>query len=296
MCGEIPHSSTFLEWKVVVSFSLCFQSTATNLSLLSCSESYTFVFPQISLSHTRNDRMIHKNIPKSPTQQLAYRTRHLVDVRKPEGDREMERERERGPQSSDKNVRNGQRWMDFQHYIMKTYLLFSIQTPHALTHCSLHTLSSPWRYLSHPLLLSHKAFSAEPCRCSPSHRWPNRILTFQQTSLIIILGVNELRSSLNWVYLPNQIGPIKTKLLLTLHNWVFTLQTYFLMFLSSLCSAYYFVWEDYVCKPAEIWVLLDVISWIDCEEHDAKLGMCVPIKPLHWIKYKGFMSVKKKKK
>lgn len=130
--------------------------------------------------------------------------------------RQKDGERERGPQSSDKKVRNGQRWMDFQHYIMKTYLLFSIQTPHALTHCSLHRLSSPWRYLSHPLLLSHKVFSAEPCRCSPSHRWPNHILTLQQTSLIIILGVNELRSSLNWVYLSNQIGPIKTKLLLTL--------------------------------------------------------------------------------
>lgn len=37
------------------------------------------------------------NDPKSPTQQLAYRPRHLVDVRKPEGDREMERERERAP-------------------------------------------------------------------------------------------------------------------------------------------------------------------------------------------------------
>lgn len=162
-----------------------------------------------------------------------------------ESQRETERwrERERGPQSSDKKGRNGQHWMDFQHYIMKTYLPFPIQTPLALTHCSLHTLYSPWRYLSRPLLLTQKAYSAEPCRCSPSHRWPNHILTFQQTSLIIILGVIELRSSLNWVYLLSQIG--KTKLLLALHNWVFTLQTYYLTFLSSLCGIYYyFVWED----------------------------------------------------
>lgn len=152
------------------------------------------------------------------------------------------RERERGPQSSDKKVRNGQRRMDFQHYIMKTYLLFSIHAPHALTHCFLHTLSSPWRYLSHPLLLSHKAFSTEPCRCSLSRRRPNHILTFQQTSLIIILGVIELRSCLNWVYLRNQISTIKTKLLLTLHNRVFTLQTCSLMLLASLCGTYYFAW------------------------------------------------------
>ena len=154
--------------------------------------------------------------------------------------RETERRRGRGPRLSDKKVRNGQRWMDFQHYIMKTYLLFSIHAPHALTHCSLHTLSSPWRYLSHPLLLSHKALRTEPCRCSPSHRRLDHILTFQQTSLIIILGVIELRSSLNGVYLRNQISTIKTKLSLMRYNWVFILQTCSLMLLASLCARYYF--------------------------------------------------------
>lgn len=204
---------------------------------------------------------------------------------------ERETERERGPPSSDKKVRNGQRWMDFQHCVMKTYLLFSIHAPHALTHCSLHTLSSPWRYLSHPLLLSHKAFSTEPCRCSPSHRQPNHILTFQQTSLIIILGVIELRSSLDWVYLHNQISTIKTKLPLTLHNWVFTLQTCSFILFASLCGIYYFCLGRqnmlflFRYAPAEIWVLLDVLSWIYCQEHNAKPGRHLPMKSLRWIKY-----------
>lgn len=143
-------------------------------------------FPQISLSHTRHDWMIPKNIWKSPTQHLTYRP-------PPPGRCQKGRQRLRGPQSSDKKARNGQPWMDFQCYIIKTYLPFSIHTPHALTHCTHRTLSSPWRYLSHPLLLSHKAFSSEPCRCSLSPRQANHILTFQQTGLIIILGVIELR-------------------------------------------------------------------------------------------------------
>lgn len=58
--------------------------------------------------------MIHKNIPKSPTQHLTYQPRHLVDVKKPEGDRDMgreseqvrerekKRERQQVPQASDK--------------------------------------------------------------------------------------------------------------------------------------------------------------------------------------------------
>lgn len=56
--------------------------------------------------------MIHKNIPESPTQHLTYQPRHLVDVKKPEGDRDMgreneqvrerKRERQQVPQSSDK--------------------------------------------------------------------------------------------------------------------------------------------------------------------------------------------------
>ena len=165
-------------------------------SFILCGESYALAFKRFAtnLPLTRlgviesSARIFQK---KSPTQHLTYRP-------PPPGRCQWATRRQRegrgeggGGRPSDKKVRNGQRWMDFQHYIMKTYLLFSIHVPHALTHCSLHTLSSPWRYLSHPLLLSHKAFGTEPCRCSVSHRRPSHILSFQRTSLIIILGVIE---------------------------------------------------------------------------------------------------------
>lgn len=159
------------------------------------------------------------------------------------GARESKREIERGgPQSSDKKSKEWTVLNGFStlYYEDIQYILSSIHAPHALSHCSLHTLSSLWRYLAHPLLLSHKAFSTEPCRCSLSHRRPNHILTFQQTSLIIILSIIELRSRLKRVYLRNQISTIKTKQLLTLHNWVFTLQTYSLMLLAPLCGTYQF--------------------------------------------------------
>lgn len=169
--------------------------------------------------------------------------------------------------------------MDSVEWIFNTILWRHISSfpfrPHMHWHTALSTDCPPHGVISlTPLLLSHKVFSAEPCRCSPSHRWPNHILTFQQTSLIIILGVNELRSSLNWVYLSNQIGPIKTKLLLTL---AIVLLDVFILFMWCIlfCLGRLYV---------QTWVLLHVISWIDCEEHDAKPDICLPIKPLHWIK------------
>lgn len=103
--------------------------------------------------------------------------------------------------------------MDFQHYIMKTYLLFSIHAPHALTHCSLRTLSSPWRYLPSLFItltqsVRHRALQmfslplAGPCPHSP---------IYSNCGLIMIPAVIELRSSFNWVYLCNQITVIKTQ-------------------------------------------------------------------------------------
>lgn len=117
---------------------------------------------------------------------------------------------------------------------------------------------------------------------------------FSKHSLIIILGVIELRSSLNWIYLPNQISTITTKQPLTLHNWVFPLQTCSLMLLASLCGTYYFclvrlnvqqiLYFLLQYPPAEIWVLLDVLLWIYYQEQNAKQGRHLPMKSLRWIK------------
>lgn len=105
---------------------------------------------------------------------------------------------------------------------------------------------------------------------SLSHRRPDHILTFQHTSLIIISGVIELKISLNRVYLCNQISAIKTRAALTLHNWVFTLQTCSFVQLASLRGACYFYRSVQVafslvvsstCRGAE-WILLDVSAWI----------------------------------
>lgn len=51
--------------------------------------------------------MIHKNIPKPPTQHLTYQPHHLVDVRQREGDREMERESHEIKKSTEWTVLNG---------------------------------------------------------------------------------------------------------------------------------------------------------------------------------------------
>lgn len=157
---------------------------------------------------SRNDRMIHENVLKSPTQHLTYRPHHLVDVRKRDGDGG------RGPQSSDKN---GEVWTALNGF---STLYYEDISPlfHSRPTCTDTSLSAhypPHGVISLTLYYSHKAFSTEPCRCSHSHRQPDHILTFQQTSLIIILGAIELKSSLNWVCLSNQVSTIKIKQLLT---------------------------------------------------------------------------------
>lgn len=136
--------------------------------------------------------LTHKERSNDPYEypEITYSASYLSapatwEMSESQGETERWRERESPSRQikkkEKKKVRNGQRWMDFQHHIIKTYLLISIQTPHALTHCSPGTLSSPRRYLSHSLLLSHKAFSLKPCRCSfPPVVGPNTLSDFRK--------------------------------------------------------------------------------------------------------------------
>lgn len=160
-------------------------------------EHYTLVFkwsPQISLSHTRNDRMIRGNILKSLAQHLTYRPRHLVDVRQPEGDREraglsrqIKKKRERSKERTALNGFSTLYYEDISHLFLFTSLT-----------CA-DTLRSPRTCLPVALSLSPFITLTE----SVQHRalqmfslpQAHHTLTFLQTSLIIILAVIELRNS-----------------------------------------------------------------------------------------------------
>lgn len=101
--------------------------------------------------------MIHANIPKSPTQHLTYRLRHLVDVREPEGDAEMERKSE--PQSSDWKEATERTGRDgFSSLYYKGLSPYFHSDPHAGRHTA--AKPCPRRYLPRPLLRTRSKRSA----------------------------------------------------------------------------------------------------------------------------------------
>lgn len=178
MQSEIPWDPLQLSYKKwlpyllngKVIFRLCFYSdllpTCLSQFFTPWGKNHTLPFkrfPQISLSLTLNDRMIRKNIPKTPTQHPTYRPRHLVDVRR----RERDGERRRPQVLRLKNGKGEERTalIFFQYHITKTYLLFFIDAP---THGSLRSLSSSWCYLAHPLLPTKRSAPSPADVLSPA--------------------------------------------------------------------------------------------------------------------------------
>lgn len=128
--------------------------------------------------------MIHANIPKSPTQHLTYRLRHLVDVREPEGDAEMERKRER--QSSDWKEAKERTGRDGSSslYYKRPISLFPFRPPRRHTHCHqpLPALLSLSPFITH----TFKAFSSVPYRWSATSKWRHNELGRSSTSKCLL--------------------------------------------------------------------------------------------------------------
>lgn len=157
------------------------------MSLLSCGGSYALVFerlPQISLSRTRKDRMIHTNIPKSPTQQSYLSAPATWEMSESQGETERWRERESPSRQIKKKSKE---WTALNGFSTPYYKDISPHF-HSDPTC-IDTLLS--RHTTLPTLLSLPSFITLPQSIQlkalqmffPPYSWPKHTVRFQKTLL-----------------------------------------------------------------------------------------------------------------